>query len=327
MKKIFTCLAIFFLVLSAAAQQSEQKFVQELRYLLYLPDGYANDTARKWPLVLFLHGSGESGTDLEKVKAHGPPKLVGQGKKFPFILISPQATEGWKADQLIGLIRDIKKKYRVEDEQVYATGLSMGGFGSWALSMDYPREFAAIAPICGGGDVSKIWKLRNLSVWNFHGAKDNVVPLDRSTVLMDELKKYNPSAKFTIYPEANHDSWTETYNNEEFYTWLLSQRRFRYKQVAVKPAILKEYEGSYLISPTDTITISVKGEVLQADLPRKRVIDLKPAADNIFFIENDDEDFRFTRNAKGVIDGVEVWGDVKVKFNKVQATKNTAVKK
>src|SRR5688572_12416699 len=124
-------LAILFFVTfhySSYAQQTAEKFIQETRYLLYLPENYDQDTSFKWPLVMFLHGSGESGADLQKVKVHGPPKLVEQGKKFPFILVSPQSDfgSGWNIDQLYLLLQDLKKNKRVDDKRVYLTGLSMG---------------------------------------------------------------------------------------------------------------------------------------------------------------------------------------------------------
>ena len=140
---LFTALFIT----SVSAQQTAEKFIHETRYLLYLPEGYHQDTNHKWPLVMFLHGSGESGADLQKVKVHGPPKLVEQGRKFPFILVSPQSDvgSGWNTDQLYHLLLDLKKNKRVDDQRIYLTGLSMGGFGTWDLAMKHPEEFAAAA--------------------------------------------------------------------------------------------------------------------------------------------------------------------------------------
>src|SRR5262245_2093006 len=109
-----------------------------LRYLLYLPADYDSNTAAKWPLVLFLHGGGERGDDIEKVKIHGPPKLVAQGKQFPFMLVSPQCPTGaprpgWNADELAALVDDLAAKYRVDRQRLYVTGLRMGGAGTWSL--------------------------------------------------------------------------------------------------------------------------------------------------------------------------------------------------
>jgi predicted peptidase len=130
-----------------------EKLVTETKYLLYLPEQYNSDTTRQWPVLLFLHGSGESGQDIEKVKLHGPPQLIESGKKFPFIVVSPQSDvpSGWDTDQLYKILQRVKRTYRVDASRIYLTGLSMGGYGTWALAMKYPDEFAAIAPVCGGG--------------------------------------------------------------------------------------------------------------------------------------------------------------------------------
>ncbi len=216
--------------LGAASQQAkhfESKITvkAKLDYWLALPAGYEN-SKEKWPLVLFLHGAGESGTDLAKVKVHGPPKLVEAGREFPFILISPQSPgRGWNPDTLNALLDDVISKYRVDKDRVYLTGLSMGGYGTWALAAAHPEKFAAIAPICGGGNPSDAKKLARLPVWVFHGAKDPTVPLKRSEEMVQAVKAAGGNVKFTVYPEAGHDSWTETYNNPEFYTWLLAQKR------------------------------------------------------------------------------------------------------
>jgi predicted peptidase len=201
-----------------------------LNYMLYLPEGYeASD--QKWPLVLFLHGAGERGDDVIKVNIHGPSKLAAAGKKFPFILIAPQCPrDGWwsgMTEDLMALVDDITQKYRVDTSRLYVTGLSMGGFGTWSLITQYPDKFAAAAPICGGGDdVLARFRLQTMPIWVFHGAKDNVVPLQKSEVMVNALKQVNnPHVKFTVYPEAGHDSWTETYNNPEFYDWLLSHSK------------------------------------------------------------------------------------------------------
>ena len=215
---------------SAPAQQAktfEKKIMTtaKLEYLLSLPAGY--EKARQpWPLVLFLHGAGESGTDLAKVKSHGPPKLVETKGPFPFILVSPQSPgRGWNPEVLNALVDSVIKQYRVDKRRVYVTGLSMGGYGTWALAAAYPEKFAALAPICGGGNPADADKLAKLPIWVFHGAKDTTVPFKRSEEMVEALKAAGGHPKFTVYPEAGHDSWTETYANPEFYEWLLAQKR------------------------------------------------------------------------------------------------------
>ena len=209
------------------AKRFEEKITitAKLDYLLSLPADYGK-SRKSWPLVLFLHGSGESGHDLAKVKAHGPPKLVETNGPFPFILVSPQSPgRGWDPDVLNALLDSVIKQYRVDKNRVYLTGLSMGGYGTWTLAAAHPEKFAAIAPICGGGNPADAAKLARLPIWVFHGAQDNTVPLKRSEEMVEALKAAGGNPKFTVYPEAGHDSWTATYDNPEFYHWLLAQKR------------------------------------------------------------------------------------------------------
>ncbi|MCX6359524.1 MAG: prolyl oligopeptidase family serine peptidase [Armatimonadetes bacterium] len=196
------------------------------RYLLFLPKGYNDDKARKWPLMLFLHGAGERGNDLEKLKVHGPPKLATAGKELPFILVAPQCPENgwWETETLGALLDEVQTKHRVDLDRVYCTGLSMGGYGTWAMALAYPKRFAAVAPICGGGQARLAgWMMRS-PAWVFHGAKDNVVPLAESEAMVAALKSGGIENRFTVYPEAGHDSWTEAYNTPELFDWLLSHK-------------------------------------------------------------------------------------------------------
>ena len=218
---------------SCASGQSEKLFKKvvskkvECRYLLYLPKGY-EEKGKKWPVIMFLHGAGERGDNLELVKKHGPPKMIGQGREFPFIVVSPQCpNDVWWTEQtevLTALLDEIELKYRVDTDRVYLTGLSMGGFGTWGLACRYPGRFAAIAPICGGGERYLGNRLKDVPVWAFHGAKDKVVPVKRTEEMVEAVKKAGGDAKMTVYPEAEHDSWTATYDNQELYDWFLSHR-------------------------------------------------------------------------------------------------------
>jgi len=219
-------------VSTANAQQKAVTFekkrsgVDHLEYLLYLPNGYAKDQARKWPMVVFLHGAGERGSDLNLVKKHGPPLLVEQGRKFPFILISPQCPTDswWSSEPVMALIADAQSRYQVDPKRIILTGLSMGGYGAWDLGTRYPEKFAAIAPLCGGGIPYLTYRIKDKPIWVFHGAKDTAVPISESQRMVDALKKNgNTRVKFTIYPEAGHNCWTETYNNESVYTWIMEQ--------------------------------------------------------------------------------------------------------
>src|SRR5260221_10562017 len=160
------------------AKSFEKQIVKNVKagYLLYLPKDYGKEADKKWPLIMFLHGSGESGTDIEKVKVHGPPKLAAAGKEMPFIVVSPQSPGGgWNNEVLINLLDDVQKSYGVDPDRVYLTGLSMGGFGTWALAMEFPERFAAIAPICGGGQAFRVRRIKDVPGGVFHGAKEPVV--------------------------------------------------------------------------------------------------------------------------------------------------------
>ena len=209
------------------------------RYWLTLPADYAKQPKKKWPLLLFLHGAGERGDNLELVKVHGPTKLIKQGQQFPFIVVAPQcpANDWWRPDVLAALLDDIERQYRVDKRRVYVTGISMGGFGTWNLALSHPERFAAIAPICGGGetilitlaqlyDPAKLAQMKTLGVWAFHGGKDTTVTPDESEHMVNALKKVGcTDVKLTIYPEAQHDSWTQTYANPELFTWFLQHSR------------------------------------------------------------------------------------------------------
>lgn len=207
------------------AQKLDRTVHVTMDYLIYLPKDYADKDS--WPLMLFLHGAGERGNDLDRVKVHGPPKLIAAGKEFPMIVISPQCPSDhwWRPNELNALLDEIVEKYKVDQDRIYVTGLSMGGFGTWALAAYAPERFAALVPICGGGEAFTVRYLSHLPVWVFHGAKDSVVPLSASETMVEALRKAKGNVKFTVYPDADHDSWTETYNNPELYTWLLQQKR------------------------------------------------------------------------------------------------------
>jgi len=195
--------------------------------------------------MVFLHGAGERGDDLELVKMHGPPKLIDAWKNLPFIVVSPQLALGewWSPDMVAWLVKDTMRALRVDLDRVYLTGFSMGGYGTWETAAKYPELFAAIVPICGRGDPSTAWKLRHIPTWLLQGAKDPVVPLKHSNDMNRVLRQYG-NVKYTIYPDAEHDSWTDTYDNEELYKWFLSHVRFKYAGASM-PAEVERFVGKY----------------------------------------------------------------------------------
>jgi predicted peptidase len=194
-------------------------------YLLFLPQRY--ETQEQWPTILFLHGAGERGSNLEYVKRHGVPRIIEEQPDFPFIAVSPQCPRGqyWSAASLSQLVDEAIASYRVDPDRLYLTGISMGGYGTWRLAAAQPQRFAAIAPICGGGNPGEACNLKNLPVWAFHGARDTIVPLSESEEMVEAVRACGGNVKFTVYPEAGHDSWTQTYNHPELFDWFLQHRR------------------------------------------------------------------------------------------------------
>jgi len=249
MKKIVLFLSLLALTGSAIAQtadnlvaksfSSERKQVLAADYLLFLPAGYEANSTNRWPLILFLHGAGERGSNVWQVTKHGPPKIAKQTTNFPFIVVAPQCPKKkiWSNDLLLALLDEVETKYAVDTHRVYLTGISMGGFGTWSLGLSHPERFAAIAPICGGGELitpllTLVYNnehtpfLKTLPIWAFHGGKDPVVPVQESERLVDYLKAHGvPDVKLTIYPEAQHDCWTQTYANPELFRWFLQHAR------------------------------------------------------------------------------------------------------
>jgi len=220
---------------AAEEKQSAQRFTGEVKlpasypYLLALPKGYAAETAKAWPLLVFLHGAGERGDHLDQLKQHGPPKLIESGREFPAIVVSPQCPNGqiWDHHAIKALVEDLKSKHRVDATRVYLTGLSMGGFATWETGIEYPETFAALVPICGGAGVRFLLadRIKDTPIWIFHGGKDSVVSPDYSKRMHDVLKRIGGKVQLTLYPEAGHDSWTAAYNDEELWAWLFAQKR------------------------------------------------------------------------------------------------------
>ncbi len=197
-------------------------------FLCYRPREFQPEA--KLPLLVFLHGAGERGTDLERVKKHGPPKLIDQGEDLPFVVVSPQCPEDqwWAmAENIHGLAQltqYIQSEYSIDTTRTYLTGMSMGGYGTWATAAAYPEMYAAIVPICGGADLAIVADLKSTPAWAFHGRDDDIVPLVRSEEIVDEVSKIGGDSRLTIYDNVQHDSWSATYANREIYDWLLSHK-------------------------------------------------------------------------------------------------------
>ncbi len=225
--------------------QTKQTFIRKnktkFNYLLFIPKDYHKNKKKKWPAIIFIHGSGEAGKDIEKVKKHGPPKLVEKRNNFPFIVISPQYIlnrEFKISNKFIDdiFINKMVELYRIDVNRIYLTGISYGGFLTWIYSIKYPDKFAAIAPVCGFGSLKSfgnkpgipknLQKISGIPTWVFHGKKDDVVPISHSEIIVEALHKKGSMVKFTKYPEADHDAWTDTYEkNDKLYKWFMKNKK------------------------------------------------------------------------------------------------------
>lgn len=203
-----------------------------LPYVLYLPDDY--DSRDEWPLVIFLHGAGERGNDLQALRTQGLPKKLDAGDDLPFVVIAPQCPlENWWMSYLSTLkllVEQTASTHKIDPTRWYITGLSMGGAGTWDMTTTYPDLFAAAAPICGfGGHLfnypARVERIKHLPVWTFHGDTDSIVPISATQQLVDALEGFGGNVKFTIYPDVDHDSWTQTYANSDLYTWFLQHKK------------------------------------------------------------------------------------------------------
>lgn len=213
-------------------EQEEIYNPSSLNYLLFMPRDTTARSEGKFPLILSLHGIGERGSDLQRVKRDGLPRMLDGNNSFPFIVISPQcpATTEWYYDRTDTLLRKLLEealvRYPIDRRRVYVTGFSMGGIGAWDLGIRYPNRFAAIAPIASRGEESwNVCSMVEVPVWAFHGANDTVVPLSAAQAIVQRFMNCGGEVTLTIYPNVGHDAWTRTYGNPQLYQWLLSKSR------------------------------------------------------------------------------------------------------
>ena len=201
----------------------------KLSYLSYEPPGWSEGVR---PLVLFLHGAGQRGSDLARVAEHGIPYEIERGRNFPFVAISPQCpqTRAWVdlTSGLEELLDHLLPKMNIDPRRIYLTGISMGAFGAWKLAAQAPHRFAALVPICGGGDPAWASQLRGLPTWAFHGEQDDVVAAQHTKSMVDALEAIGAPVKLTLYPGVGHDSWTQTYETPDVIEWMLGQRHIEH---------------------------------------------------------------------------------------------------
>jgi predicted peptidase len=219
------------------------------KYQVFVPKNWTPD--EKWPVILFLHGAGKRGADGTRQTEEGLPELLQQTPDFPAVVVMPQCRRRtWWGEpameaQTFGALEQSMKELNGDPERIYLTGLSMGGFGTWAFGYKYPEKFAALVPVCGGVKDRRFpapnWhplaaapenpyqetaeKIAHIPVWVFHGDSDRSVPVSESRKLTQALQAAGGNVRYTEYPGVGHRSWDRAYNDKELFPWLLSQRK------------------------------------------------------------------------------------------------------
>jgi predicted peptidase len=251
---IIIALLIAFLSYLAITRQENEDFEAKIYnssagnsipYRIHMPENM--DTNKKYPLVIFFHGSGERGMDNANQLIHGVRDILTYSIESddPAIIIVPQSPQNkqwvnvpWDTDShlmseepsqsmklTIALMQDIISNQPVDMKRIYVTGLSMGGFGAWDILQRLPHLFAAAIPVCGGGDATQAEKIKDIPIWAFHGDKDAVVKTKRSRDMIAAIKKSGGKPQYTEYKGVAHDSWTQTYSDKNVLRWLFTQQK------------------------------------------------------------------------------------------------------
>ena len=202
---------------------------KEAKYVVFVPKDY--DGKKEYPVILFLHGSGETGTDGKKQVGTGLGKAIEKMPDFGFIAVFPQSQlRSWQAgkpdaDRALAILEAEMKTYKADPNRVYLTGLSMGGYGTWSLAAKYPDKWAAIVPVCGGGNPADAAKIKDIPCWDFHGDADTAVKVEKSRDMIKALKEAGGKPEYTEYPGVGHNSWDKAYGTKELYPWLLKHAK------------------------------------------------------------------------------------------------------
>jgi predicted peptidase len=220
---------------SCSAQQQiiegeeETVLKENMQYYLYFPKEYEEKDTQLFPLLLFLHGGGESGDSLAVLKKNGPPKMLAEGRQFPFMVLAPQnphKRKWWNVHAVMQLLDTVVAHNRVDPNRIYLSGLSRGGSAAWDLVVQYTDRFAALAVVCGMAPVPYAsWIDRELPIWVFHGTEDQSIPFTESENMVAALRGMGYEVTFTVYEGVGHDSWIQAYQTEELYDWLIAQKR------------------------------------------------------------------------------------------------------
>ena len=231
MKLKYLLLAIPLFSLTFKAQEIKAELKKEIKKeqkISYILD-YPKNAKGKVPLMVFLHGSGERGNDLEMVKAHSPFTYKNLFPE-PVAILAPQCPKDvwWDTEAIYYLIKEIQEKYQIDDSRIMLTGLSMGGWGALKLAMEHPELFSAVVPVCA--PIDRLMKVRvsqykDLPMKIFHGGNDDIVSPMNSIEIYQEIKKVNKNVELTIFADDNHNSWDSTYSDPKLYEWMLAQKK------------------------------------------------------------------------------------------------------
>ncbi|MHA7864074.1 carboxylesterase family protein [Flagellimonas marinaquae] len=228
-------LLICTMMLQACAAQShlvadelETVTKENLKYYLYYPEDYF-DTEESYGLLLFLHGGGESGGDLEETKETHPPKMLAEGKQFPFLILAPQnshAKKWWNTGAVVQLLDSVAAVNRVDKNRIYLSGLSRGGSAAWELATQYPEKFAAMAVVCGMTPLPYAhWIDQEMPIWVFHGDQDDVIDVEESDKMVEKLRDMGHDVRYTRYQGVGHNAWDRAFTTDSLYTWLANKKR------------------------------------------------------------------------------------------------------
>lgn len=204
--------------------QSKKPVKTKVQYpsQIYLPEEYKSNSAKKFPVIIYLHGGSHRGNKPDLLKEWGPPKLIAEGKHFDFIIVSPQCpiNKLWISDNWFEpLMAELENKYRVDTSNIYVTGISMGGFGAWQVAMDFPGRIKGIAPLCGScADSLNICKIKHIPVWAFHGVNDGLVNVKHTDRLVKRLRKCGGDVKYSRLEKRHHGIWN-LYDSDDIYRW------------------------------------------------------------------------------------------------------------
>ncbi|MEI6138845.1 MAG: dienelactone hydrolase family protein [Mariniphaga sp.] len=240
-------------------------------YLAYLPNGYDKSDTKVWPLIIYLHGSSCKGNNLERLKKYGPPFYLDRGMDVDAIVISPQcpSNKNWTAGTWFeSFYQELKVKYNIDPSRVYLTGMSLGGFGTWDLASRYPEYFAAIMPLCGGGQTRMVETIKDIPTWVFHGEVDRKVNLRRSQEMVGALQDLGSRPKFSVLKGQGHGI-QKVYSDQNIYKWLLSQHKQAYERFL---------EITSLWTPKVDSVGTVKQEMEKKDLVLKSSVTQSPVS-------------------------------------------------